>query len=355
MKSDLLKNKIIKWSQELGFDGIGFTDIDLAEDETHLLNWLENKFHGEMHYMEKHGVKRSRPDELMPGTVRIISFRMNYRKTDTYAAEKVLNNKDLGYISRYALGKDYHSVLRERLHIIAKKINDEIGNFKYRAFVDSAPVLEKAIAQKAGLGWIGKNTNLINKNNGSYFFLGEIYTNIDFEVDKKAKNYCGECSECIEICPTNAIIAPNVLDAKKCIAYLTIELKGSIPMEFRDSIGNRVFGCDDCQIVCPWNKFSTETKVSEFSHKHKLDSPTLINLFNWSEKEFKENTKNTSINRISYFQWLRNIAVGLGNAEINSDNIKSLKNKKKEIKNSVLIEHIDWAIKKQTTPNLNIS
>jgi len=348
MKLELLKNKIIEWGDELGFDGVGFTDIDLKEDETHLLNWLENKFHGEMHYMEKHGVKRSQPDKLMPGTVRVISFRMNYLQDNTYDSKKVLENKNLAYISRYALGKDYHSEMRDRLHTIAKKINQEVDGFKYRAFVDSAPVLEKAIGQKSGLGWIGKNTLLINKKNGSYFFLGEIYTNIDFDIDKKSKNFCGQCSECIDKCPTNAIISPHVLDAKKCIAYLTIELKGSIPNEYRDSIGNRIFGCDDCQLVCPWNRFSEETRIEEFTHKHELDSPTLISLFNWTEKEFKENTKKTPINRISYFQWLRNIAIGLGNAEKNNDVIQILKNKKNNITDPILNEHIDWAIKKQT-------
>ena len=348
MKSTLLKKKIIKWANDLGFDGVGFTDIDLKDDEAHLLNWLENKFHGEMHYMEKHGTKRSRPNKLMPGTVRVISFRMNYLQKSTYSSEKVLENKNFGYISRYALGKDYHSEMRNRLHIIAKKINKEVDDFKYRAFVDSAPVLEKAIGQKSGLGWIGKNTLLINKKNGSYFFLGEIYTNIDFDVDQKSENYCGQCSECIDKCPTQAIIAPHILDAKKCIAYLTIELKGAIPVEYRDSIGNRIFGCDDCQLVCPWNRFSEETRIEEFTHKHELDSPTLISLFNWTEKEFKKNTKNTPINRISYFQWLRNIAIGLGNAEKNSNIVQILKNKKDDLLDPILNEHIDWAIRKQT-------
>ena len=273
---------------------------------------------------------------------------MNYLQDNTYDSKKVLENKNLAYISRYALGKDYHSEMRDRLHIIAKKINQEVDGFKYRAFVDSAPVLEKAIGQKSGLGWIGKNTLLINKKNGSYFFLGEIYTNIDFDIDKKSKNFCGQCSECIDKCPTNAIISPHVLDAKKCIAYLTIELKGSIPNEYRDSIGNRIFGCDDCQLVCPWNRFSEETRIEEFTHKHELDSPTLISLFNWTEKEFKENTKNTPINRISYFQWLRNIAIGLGNSEKNNNVIQMLKNKKNNITDPILNEHIDWAIKKQT-------
>ena len=354
MKPELLKNKIIEWGDELGFDGVGFTDIDLKEDETHLLNWLENKFHGEMYYMEKHGDKRSRPDKLMPGTVRVISFRMNYLKDNTYDSKNVLKDKNLGYISRYALGKDYHSEMRDRLHKIAKKINNEVKDFKYRAFVDSAPVLEKAIGQKAGLGWIGKNTILINKKNGSYFFLGEIYTNINFEIDKKSKNFCGDCSECIKICPTNAIIGPNVLDAKKCIAYLTIELKGTIPEKYRDSIGNRIFGCDDCQLVCPWNRFSTETRIEEFSHKHELDSPTLISLFKWSEEEFKKNTKDTPINRISYFQWMRNITIGLGNSEKNTETLNILKKKKECISDSILIEHIDWAIKKQLDSSLNI-
>jgi epoxyqueuosine reductase len=241
--------------------------------------------------------------------------------------------------------------MRNRLHIIAKKINNEIKDFKYRAFVDSAPVLEKAIAQKAGLGWIGKNTLLINKKNGSYFFLGEIYTNIDFETDEKSESYCGDCNKCITTCPTNAIIAPHVLDAKKCIAYLTIELKGAIPKKYRDSIGNRVFGCDDCQIVCPWNRFSSETKIEEFGHNNKLDSASLISLFNWSEKEFKENTKNTPINRISYFQWLRNISIGLGNSNKSVDVLDCLEKKKNISNDSLLIEHIDWAISKQKKIN----
>ena len=347
MKSELLKNKIIAWGKDLGFDGVGFTDIDLKEDETHLLNWLKNKFHGDMYYMEKHGTKRSRPEKLMPGTIKVISFRMNYLTENTYDAKQVLENNNLAYISRYALGKDYHTEMRDRLHEIAKKINSEVSDFKYRAFVDSATVLEKAIGQKAGLGWIGKNTLLINKNSGSYFFLGEIYTNIDFEIDKKSKSYCGDCSECIKLCPTGAIISPHVLDAKKCIAYLTIELKETIPIEYRDSIGNRVFGCDDCQLVCPWNRFSTETRIDEFSHQNKLDSPTLISLFGWSEKEFKENTKNTPINRISYFQWLRNISIGLGNSEKNTKTLRVLKEKKAGSNNKILIEHIDWAINKQ--------
>jgi epoxyqueuosine reductase len=304
-----------------------------------------------MYYMEKHGTKRSRPDKLMPGAIRVISFRMNYLNNNTYESEKVLNNKNLAYISRYALGNDYHSEMRNRLHIIAEKINNEIKDFKYRAFVDSAPVLEKAIAQKAGLGWIGKNTLLINKKNGSYFFLGEIYTNVDFETDEKSESYCGDCNKCITTCPTNAIIAPHVLDAKKCIAYLTIELKGTIPKEYRDSIGNRVFGCDDCQIVCPWNRFSSETKIEEFSHNNKLDSASLISLFNWSEKEFKENTKNTPINRISYFQWLRNISIGLGNSNKSIDVLDCLEKKKNISNDSLLIEHIDWAISKQKKIN----
>ena len=249
------------------------------------------------------------------------------------------------------MGNDYHSEMRNRLHIIAKKINNEIKDFKYRAFVDSAPVLEKAIAQKAGLGWIGKNTLLINKKNGSYFFLGEIYTNIDFETDEKSESYCGDCNKCITTCPTNAIIAPHVLDAKKCIAYLTIELKGTIPKKYRDSIGNRVFGCDDCQIVCPWNRFSSETKIEEFGHNNKLDSASLISLFNWSEKEFKENTKNTPINRISYFQWLRNISIGLGNSNKSVDVLECLEKKKNISNDSLLIEHIDWAISKQKKIN----
>ena len=313
MKSTLLKKKIIKWANDLGFDGVGFTDIDLKDDEAHLLNWLENKFHGEMYYMEKHGTKRSRPNKLMPGTVRVISFRMNYLQESTYSSEKVLENKNFGYISRYALGKDYHAEMRNRLHIIAKKINKEVNGFKYRAFVDSAPVLEKAIGQKSGLGWIGKNTLLINKKNGSYFFLGEIYTNIDFDVDQKSENYCGQCSECIDKCPTQAIIAPHVLDAKKCIAYLTIELKGVIPVEYRDSIGNRIFGCDDCLAICPWNKYAQETKEIKFYNNKKKYS--LLYLLKLCDQRFRVMFSKSPIKRIGRDRFIRNCCIAAGNSQ----------------------------------------
>ena len=328
-------------AQRLGFLSCGISKAGFLEDEAPRLDqWLHQGYHGSMAYMENHYDKRLDPRKLVPGAQSVVSLLYNYFPEQTQVEGSFK-------ISKYAYGEDYHFVVRDKLKELMAHINTEIGVVQGRVFVDSAPVLEKAIAQKAGLGWIGKNTILINKRDGSYFFLGEIYTNIDFEIDKKVSEHCGECDKCINVCPTNAIIAPRVLDAKKCIAYLTIELKGSIPEEYRDSIGNRIFGCDDCQIVCPWNRFSTEAKIEEFNHNNMLDSPSLLTLFNWTEKEFKENTINTPINRISYFQWVRNIVIGLGNSEKNIESLNSLIKRRKIVEDPILKEHIDWAIKKQ--------
>ena len=256
MSNNELKKKIIKWAKEYKFSNVGFTDIDLSIEEERLKDWLNNKFHGDMHYMEKHGEKRTKPELLTPGTLSIISFSANYLDFNTENPIKVLQTKDKAYISRYALGQDYHFIMKDKLKKIAQLINQHTDSFKYRTFVDSAPVMEKPIAEKAGLGWIGKHTNLINRDNGSWFFIGEIYSNIRFDIDKKEDNFCGSCSNCISACPTNAIVAPYKLDARKCISYLTIENKGVIPIKYRKQIGNRIFGCDDCQLVCPWNKFA---------------------------------------------------------------------------------------------------
>jgi len=280
--SSLIKNMKI-WSQELGFQQIGFSNIKLSQAEKNLQKWLDMDFHGEMHYMEKHGKKRSRPEILVPKTLSIISVRMDYLSVNKEINKNLLDHPKKAYISRYALGRDYHKVLRKRLKILGTKISEAVTSLGYRVFVDSAPVLEKPIAEKAGLGWIGKHTNLINKESGSFFFLGEIYTDLSLPFKKANSNHCGSCTTCIDICPTKAIVAPYVLDARKCISYLTIELKGSIPEKYRKLIGNRIYGCDDCQIFCPWNKFAKKSVIKDFSPRHQLDSLELIEAFLWDK------------------------------------------------------------------------
>ncbi|MDA8561503.1 tRNA epoxyqueuosine(34) reductase QueG [Gammaproteobacteria bacterium] len=337
-----LADQIKLWGEELGFQQIGITDTDLSQYEGRFLTWLENKFHGEMKYMEAHGAKRYRPGELIPGTIRIISASINYMPENT-DIPNVLKNHNLGYISRYALGRDYHKLMRKRLDKLAKKINEVVSESNYRVFSDSAPVLEKPIAEKAGLGWIGKHTNLISRKAGSWFFLGEIFTNVPLPLDSSVKNHCGSCSACIDICPTQAIIAPYQLDARRCISYLTIELRGSIPVEFRSMLGNRIYGCDDCQIVCPWNRFAKSTKEDDFCPRHDLAAPELINLFNWSEDEFLRKTEGSAIRRIGYECWLRNIAVALGNAPQSNAIYSSLKEKLNH-PSALVREHVEWAI-----------
>ena len=331
------------WSKELGFDEIGITNTDLSEHETHLMNWLDAGYHGEMSYMDRHGTKRSRPEQLIPGTIRIISTRINYQTPEAENEEDVLNNKQQAYISRYALGRDYHKVIRNRLQKLADKIAKEVGPFGYRAFVDSAPVLEKALAEKAGLGWIGKHTNLINKECGSWFFLGELYTDLPLPVDQAVEEHCGTCNKCIEVCPTQAIIAPYKLDARRCISYHTIELREAIPIEFRKAMGNRIYGCDDCQLYCPWNRFEQKSELADFAVRHNLDAPELISLFSWSEEEFLNNTEGSAIRRIGYECWLRNIAVALGNAPSNQKVINALK-KNLNHSSELVREHVEWAL-----------
>ena len=338
-----LAKQIKSWGMELGFDEVGITDTKLDIHETHLMNWLTAGYHGEMTYMSEHGTKRSQPNKLIPGTIRIISTRINYQTPEAENEEDVLKNKNLAYISRYALGRDYHKVIRKRLQKLAERIEESVGPFGYRAFVDSAPVLEKALAEKAGLGWIGKHTNLINRECGSWFFLGELYTDLPLPIDRPVKNHCGTCSACIDICPTQAIIGPYKLDARRCISYHTIELKESIPIEFRKAIGNRIFGCDDCQLYCPWNRFEKKSELADFAVRHNLDAPGLIELFEWSEQEFLKNTEGSTIRRIGYECWLRNIAVALGNAPKQEAVIKALKEKQNNTSNLVR-EHVAWAL-----------
>lgn len=337
-------------AQALGFQQTGITDTDLAEDEAHLLSWLGENLHGEMRYMAAHDSKRSRPQELVPGTLRVISVRMDYWPGQADLADKVLDDPARAYVSRYALGRDYHKVLRKRLQKLADYIKEQVGPFGFRAFTDSAPVLEKALAQKAGLGWIGKHTNLINRREGSWFFLGELFTDLPLPVDDPADNHCGSCQACIDICPTRAIIAPYRLDARRCISYLTIELHGSIPPELRKGIGNRIYGCDDCQLICPWNRFSRPSEESDFTPRHKLDSRTLIDLFRWDEAEFLRYTEGTAIRRIGHISWLRNIAVALGNSPGSEDVIKALQSRCNH-PSELVREHVQWGLQQHDQEN----
>lgn len=338
----LLEN-IRAWAYELGFDQIGVTDTDLHEHEVHLVNWLNNGLQGEMDYMARHGTKRSRPQELLPGTTRIISVRMNYLPPDARDADQVLEDSSLAYISRYALGRDYHKVMRKRLQALADKIQNQVGPFGYRAFVDSAPVLEKALASKAGLGWIGKHTNLLSEQAGSWFFIGELFTDLPLPLDDQSTNHCGSCRACIDICPTRAITAPYQLDARKCISYLTIEHKSVIPVEYRKAMGNRIYGCDDCQLVCPWNKYSKTSALPDFAKRHHLDDTDLLTLFLWSEKEFLKYTEGSAIRRIGYQQWIRNLAVALGNAPASPEIINALRQRMADT-SALVQQHIQWAL-----------
>lgn len=335
--------QIKQWGQELGFQQVGITDTDLKRYEEPFLAWLKNHFHGEMDFMAKHGEKRYRPDVLVPGTLRIITVRMDYLPPGT-DIPVVLNNPHLGYISRYALGRDYHKLMRKRLQALAKKISDQIGPFGFRAFTDSAPVLEKPLAEKAGLGWIGKHTNLINRQAGSWFFLGEIYTDLPLPIDEPVKNHCGTCRSCIDICPTQAIVGPYQLDARRCISYLTIELRTAIPVAFRTMLGNRIYGCDDCQLACPWNRFAKHTKEDDFYPRYDLAAPELIDLFAWTEEEFLQKTEGSAIRRIGYECWLRNIAVALGNAPTDDRVIQAL-NDKLAHPSELVREHVEWALR----------
>ena len=371
---DQLLQKIETWSDQLGFQQLGVADIDLSEHEKHLDDWLAEGFHGDMDYMAKHGSKRSRPEQLVENTCRVISVRMDYMPPDCELSDAVLADPTLGFISRYALGRDYHKVMRKRLQKLADLIKNSIGDFGYRVFVDSAPVLEKALAEKSGLGWIGKHSNLINQKAGSWFFLGEIHTDLPLPVSTSKRpaspspahapaapeqtaaenstttNHCGTCTACLDICPTKAIVAPYKVDARRCISYLTIELHGSIPLQFRSAMGNRIYGCDDCQLCCPWNRFAQVTTEADFFTRHPLDAPDLLTLFSWSEQTFLDSTEGSAIRRIGYQRWLRNIAVALGNAPGSAKIISVLKQRRQELAlsgNAMLVEHIDWALDQQ--------
>ena len=334
---------IKQWGRELGFQQVGITDLDLGEHEQHLQRWLDAGYHGEMDYMGAHGSKRSHPEQLVPGTVRVISLRMDYLPGDTQMAQR-LAEPEKAYVSRYALGRDYHKLIRKRVQHLAERIQQDIGPFGFRAFVDSAPVLEKAIAQEAGLGWIGKNTLVLNRKAGSYFFLAELFVDLPLPVDEPhASEHCGRCTACLDICPSAAFVGPYVLDARRCISYLTIELKGAIPTELRSLIGNRVFGCDDCQIVCPWNRFARPSGEGDFQPRHQLDNAELAQLFLWDESRFLSNTEGSPLRRAGYERFLRNLAVGLGNAPSSIPVLEALK-ARREHPSELVREHVEWAL-----------
>jgi epoxyqueuosine reductase len=331
--------------RDFGFAKLGIATTDLAADERYLDRWLALGRHGTMDYMQRHGSKRSRPAELVPGTVRIISARMSYWPDAAHDARATLANPTKGYVARYALGRDYHKVLRQRLQRLADAIGERVGEFGYRVFVDSAPVLEKALARDAGLGWIGKHTNLLDRD-GSWFLLGEIYTDLPLPPDAPVTEHCGSCRACLDVCPTQAIVAPYEVDARRCISYLTIELRGPIPEPLRAAIGNRIFGCDDCQLFCPWNKFAQPTNVGDFAVRHDLDNAGLIGLFAWSEAEWQARTAGSALRRAGYEGWLRNVAVALGNAPADSGVVAALEARLDDT-SAIVREHVQWALMRQ--------
>ena len=343
--------RIKAWGEDLGFQQLGICDLDLAAHEARLEQWLAQGFHGSMGYMERHGRRRSRPAELVPGTLRVISARMDYLPAAARPAAELLEEPATALVSRYALGRDYHKVLRKRLQRLADRIEGEIGPFGYRVFVDSAPVLEKALAEKAGLGWIGKHSNLLNRRAGSWFFLGEIFTDLPLPVDRPAENHCGDCVRCIEACPTGAIVGPYRVDARRCISYLTIELKGPIPVALRPLMGNRIYGCDDCQLVCPWNRFAQHSAEQDFNPRHDLDTASLLALFAWEEDEFLRRTEGSAIRRAGYQGWLRNIAVALGNVPVtggaDQQAVVQALEARREHPSPLVREHVAWALERQ--------
>lgn len=336
-----LSELIKAWASQLGFAHAAISDVDLSEAEGRLGDWLNLNFHGEMAYMARHGSRRTRPGELHAGTVRVITVHMDYLPESMQNARRVLANPQAGYIARYALGRDYHRVIRRKLQKLAERIRAEVGPFGHRAFCDSAPVMEKALAQKSGHGWLGKHTNLLNRH-GSWFFLGELYTDLPLPPDAPVGDHCGSCTACLDICPTDAIVAPYQLDARRCISYLTIELHGAIPIPFRRAIGNRIFGCDDCQLVCPWNRYA-RLGQPEFTARHGLDGASLVELFLWDEEEFARRTEGSAIRRIGYLRWLRNIAVGLGNAPATEGVVRALEGRRGH-SSELVREHVEWAL-----------
>jgi epoxyqueuosine reductase len=341
-----LADDIRGWGGQLGFAAVGIARAEVPEDEAWLKRWLALGRHGEMHWMARHDTRRSRPAELVPGTVSVVSARMDYLPPDAAAPEAVLADPTLGYVSRYALGRDYHKLLRRRLQQLADRIEAAIGPFGYRVFTDSAPVLEKALARDAGLGWIGKHTNLLSRDAGSWFFLGEVYTDLPLPTDRAPSAHCGSCTACIDVCPTRAIVAPHQLDARRCISYLTIEHPGSIPEPLRPALGNRIYGCDDCQLVCPWNRYARLAVEPDFVARGDLDAPPLTGLLGWSEAEFLSRTEGSAIRRIGHERWLRNVAVALGNAP-SGRAVRAALAGRADHPSALVREHVGWALARQ--------
>ncbi|HCM1322072.1 TPA: tRNA epoxyqueuosine(34) reductase QueG [Vibrio parahaemolyticus] len=344
MNYEQLAQQIKVWGKELGFQKVGICDVDLSEHEAALQKWLDAGYHGSMDWMARHGMMRARPNELLPGTVRVISVRMDYLPPEAQLASN-LANKNHAYISRYALGRDYHKLVRKQLNKLGKLIEEEVGQFGYRPFVDSAPILERPLAQKAGLGWTGKHSLILDKECGSWFFLGELLIDLPLPVDTPSVDQCEKCRACITSCPTQAIVEDKVVDARRCISYLTIEFDGVIPEEFRKPMGNRIYGCDDCQLVCPWNRYADVTEQEDFHRRESFHNPDLVELFQWDEATFLKNMEGSAIRRIGHEQWLRNISVALGNAEYSQRVIDALNARLGESK--LLDEHIEWALTQQ--------
>jgi epoxyqueuosine reductase len=358
VQSSILRNSFVnveerikRWGRELGFDAVAIAGTDLAEDEARLMEWLGRGRHGEMEYMERHGARRARPGELVPGTVSVITARLNYADTNARDAWDVLEDPRSAFISRYAMGRDYHKVLRSKLQALADRIMVELGPFHYRVFTDSAPVMEVSLAAKSGLGWRGKHTLLLSRDAGSTFFLGELFVSLDLAKDPATSAHCGTCERCIEVCPTQAIVAPYQLDARRCISYLTIEHQGSIPAALRPLMGNRIYGCDDCQLVCPWNKHAKASDDPDFAVRNGLDDAGLVELFAWSEEEFNRRFEGSAIRRIGHERWLRNIAVALGNAPASSGILTALKSRVNHA-SALVREHVAWALSRHASARL---
>ncbi len=349
LDAEALTAQVKAWGRELGFQAVGVAGIELDEAETRLLDWLARGYHGEMHYMSRHGVTRARPAELVPGTLRVICVRLDYRAESCRDSEAVLADPDRAFISRYALGRDYHKVLRGKLVQLAQRIEREAAPHRYRVFTDSAPVLEVELARMAGIGWRGKHTLSLSREAGSYYFLGELFTDLPLVLDAPIAPHCGTCKRCIDVCPTQAIVAPYVLDARRCISYLTIEHQGSIPAAFRPLIGNRVYGCDDCQLVCPWNRFSRPSPEPDFAVRNGLDAATLVELFSWSRTTFEDRLAGSAIRRIGYERWLRNLAVGLGNAADREGAVTALRARVGD-PSPLVREHVAWALERHGCP-----
>ncbi len=332
--------------RDLGFQQVGITDVELDPHHQHYAQWIRQNFHGEMSYMERNVSKRLHPQELVPDTLSVICVRLDYLVAEKRNLLDLLDHENLAYISRYALGRDYHKMMRKRLQKFAERISQVYGEMGYRVFTDSAPVLEKALAAKAGIGWQGKHSNILHREHGSWFFLGEIYTDLKLDLDTPLENHCGRCTSCIDICPTGAIVEPYRVDARRCISYLTIEHRSAIPLEFRAAIGNRIYGCDDCQLVCPWNRFAQHTREADFAPRHGLDSISLMECYRWSEAEFLRKMEGSAIRRIGHQCWLRNVVIALGNAA-HDPHIIAMFKQDYASQSAFIQHHIDWALQQQ--------